>query len=773
MNLVPLTTLAISNNCYWTGAVSANWDDEGNWLWCGISGLPDDEDIVFLPEDAQNKTLNNNINGLELYSIYIEGSGYTLNGNALTLTATDPIKADDSAVINLDITIATMGGDNPIINAKNDVTLTINGDVILDLTAPQIITTGVSANYAGTVEINGDVSGTAGDQFYARYGTLTLGGNNSFTTLEVGAILGATFVCNSATCFGNDNNKILAYGSTISIATSATFNHDIITTEPTEHDSRIVTDQNVTFTGGITVSDDLIVQQTEPNKNLQFTGTSVLDGSLTMRGADTSSNIKLDAGLSGDGDITVESGNAWFSAPSTFTGDVTVYDGAVAMIDQSASLGSASGKTIIRDGATLYINAASAFVINEPLEVEGDGVGADGFDGAIYVGETSNGDTTLAGDITLTGNTKILHDAPTRLLEITGEIQGTGSLNLWSHYSDDPSILAISGNNSFSGDTNVMRGLVYFTHEGSIPGNLNITQLEEVPSQALFYNSSDNMSDAGIITFNGAQTTLFLTENDEVIGGLQGDDGTVQIESSGDRLIIDQDFDSTFAGKFRGNGGVFEKRGDGTLTLTGTYLSAEDEIQFNAVSGVLSIDGDFRAPSGDSAIVNVNGGILKGTGTVGAVTAQEGTIAPGNSPGKIEVSSLTLQPGTSFEVEIDGNEAGVSYDQVVSSGAVDLGGAVLDIVPSYTPTVGEVFTIITGTSITGTFAGLADGSIVNIDGLTFRVNYTASSVTLTFVEGELASTGQGAGLVYLLITGFLVTAGSFLVTRRMIYKHAN
>ncbi|HZU38156.1 MAG TPA: hypothetical protein VFA18_19695 [Gemmataceae bacterium] len=46
-------------------------------------------------------------------------------------------------------------------------------------------------------------------------------------------------------------------------------------------------------------------------------------------------------------------------------------------------------------------------------------------------------------------------------------------------------------------------------------------------------------------------------------------------------------------------------------------------------------------------------------------------------------------------------------------------------------TTGETFTIISGaSSITGTFAGLADNATFTNGGRTYRIHYTTTSVTL-------------------------------------------
>jgi hypothetical protein len=58
---------------------------------------------------------------------------------------------------------------------------------------------------------------------------------------------------------------------------------------------------------------------------------------------------------------------------------------------------------------------------------------------------------------------------------------------------------------------------------------------------------------------------------------------------------------------------------------------------------------------------------------------------------------------------------------------------------SVTPTTGNTFTIVSATSVTHTFAGLANNSVVTFNGRNLRVNYSASAVTLTDVTRILTS----------------------------------
>jgi hypothetical protein len=93
-------------------------------------------------------------------------------------------------------------------------------------------------------------------------------------------------------------------------------------------------------------------------------------------------------------------------------------------------------------------------------------------------------------------------------------------------------------------------------------------------------------------------------------------------------------------------------------------------------------------------------------------------------------SQVTLNSGATFDEEIGGTSPGTGgadgYDQTVveSGGSIALGGATLDLslVNSFTPSFGDVYTIIkndTGTAVSGTFAGLAQGATFSASGTTF------------------------------------------------------
>jgi hypothetical protein len=48
------------------------------------------------------------------------------------------------------------------------------------------------------------------------------------------------------------------------------------------------------------------------------------------------------------------------------------------------------------------------------------------------------------------------------------------------------------------------------------------------------------------------------------------------------------------------------------------------------------------------------------------------------------------------------------------------------------PAAGQKFTILQADHVTGTFAGLDNGAVVVLNGLTFRIHYTDKEMFLTF-----------------------------------------
>jgi hypothetical protein len=177
----------------------------------------------------------------------------------------------------------------------------------------------------------------------------------------------------------------------------------------------------------------------------------------------------------------------------------------------------------------------------------------------------------------------------------------------------------------------------------------------------------------------------------------------------------------------------------GITTISGVNTNTTT----NVTTGVVQINNS--TPQTTNFVVS--GGTLKGTGAIGNLTATgTGIIAPGNSPGRVTTTNLSLSSTNTLQIEITGASAtpvaGTDYDQIVvsSGGTVTLGGATLTLSTTYTGNAGTVFTIIDNQgsiSISGTFNGLSEGSVISANGRAYQISYvggTGNDVTLSVLN---------------------------------------
>jgi len=211
---------------------------------------------------------------------------------------------------------------------------------------------------------------------------------------------------------------------------------------------------------------------------------------------------------------------------------------------------------------------------------------------------------------------------------------------------------------------------------------------------------------------------------------------TVTVDTSGASLVL--------GGVVSGSAGL-TKAGSGGLDLTqaNTYTGTT-AVQ----AGTLLVDG----AQGTSPVTIVTGSTLGGIGTVGSITAAGGTLSPGDSgPGLLtDTGTLTLGADASshdsvFSVQLDaGSTPGTDYSQLQVTGQINLSGVNLNLTlgSGFVATANQTYTILdnTGSSaITGTFAGLAEGSNIVVSGVSFRVSYVGGTNKDSVVLTELAS----------------------------------
>lgn len=439
---------------------------------------------------------------------------------------------------------------------------------------------------------------------------------------------------------------------------------------------------------------------------------------------------------------------------------------------------------------------------------------------------TGIGQFTIGGNsLTLTGNISITSDAGDAAIQAPLVISGDKTLNYDGYLSLSGNLsgsgaitksgtgtLVLDGDNSsYTGALTVNSGSVSATAKGLAGTGGRIFNA----GSDLNWGDCDTSTYVGDITLNGASS---------VPTGPGGSAGIPKLY--------------TYTGCTAGGGGADETYGSavrsGMITLNG-YVSLGSDVTFNSYAKTTKITGAFTGnhkfvidpgsaatlqvasddnssamPNGtytsevlsktltDSTTTNIGifgnsvitingkrgdttvteGATLKGNGTVGnlSVTAG-GTVSPGNSPGCLSTSNLSLLGN--YTIELSGTDACTGYDQLKVTGTVDVTNAIptATFVNNYHPKANASYVVINndGTDkVTGTFKDLAEGATFKTaSGSVLKVSYVGgdgNDVTLTVISVGTPDTGFGMILnsPITVLAGATFAAGAILMmSRRM------
>jgi DNA-binding beta-propeller fold protein YncE len=175
----------------------------------------------------------------------------------------------------------------------------------------------------------------------------------------------------------------------------------------------------------------------------------------------------------------------------------------------------------------------------------------------------------------------------------------------------------------------------------------------------------------------------------------------------------------TLTGILQGSG--FVLAGSGHLHTTGIY-TLDGTTTVNAA--IYEVDGVH-----DGAIALASGATLAGTGTVGDVTAGTGAIVrPGaimTGRGILTAGNAVFETGSTLAIDIAGTTAGLSYDQLNTTGATFQTGVALQPNVVYASAPGDAFTILTNhNGASNPFQGTTEGSTIVLAGVPAIVRYT-------------------------------------------------
>jgi autotransporter-associated beta strand protein len=414
------------------------------------------------------------------------------------------------------------------------------------------------------------------------------------------------------------------------------------------------------------------------------------------------------AGDSGASLIKRGSGSLILSGTNAYHGATLIQEGTV-VVRGTQPLGSAVQGTVVSDGATLHLEFAD--LGDEPLTIEGTGV--DDFAALFAVGLSA-----ANGPVTLPAQARVLI-FPGHLLTMNGVLSGPGGMTV-----SLGGTLAMGGDsaNTYTGATTLNGGRLelrkrFFLIGGSI-GLTAIAGPLNISSGEVQWYFDNEISDTAPVTFTHANGVLDLDGHSDTIGSLAGLAGQVLL-GNGELTVGGNANSTTTAARISGADGRLRKIGPGILTLTGTNThTGATTVQ----GGALVINGTQAA----SAVIVKTNAILAGFGTVGTITSEGGIVSPGVGAGRLNSKGVAFDGNSALRMDINGQFAGVSYDQLNVAGAVHLSGSALEVSLGFAGAPGNQYVIIANDgadAVIGTFAGKPQGSTFSFGGAQFQIHY--------------------------------------------------
>jgi hypothetical protein len=148
-----------------------------------------------------------------------------------------------------------------------------------------------------------------------------------------------------------------------------------------------------------------------------------------------------------------------------------------------------------------------------------------------------------------------------------------------------------------------------------------------------------------------------------------------------------------------------------TVIIPTAGVTNNPTISAAASAAALTVQSGRALTNNGTLTVNgalTNNGTIMGTGTIANNFSNAGTLAPGLSPGVLNVTGTFANTGT-INMEIGGaGGAGVNpngHDQLVVSGAATLGGTLnVTLTNGFTPAPLNNFLLLNASTLSGTFA---------------------------------------------------------------------
>lgn len=336
---------------------------------------------------------------------------------------------------------------------------------------------------------------------------------------------------------------------------------------------------------------------------------------------------------------------------------------------------------------------------------------ADGNNGSFIADATTTTDGKIGSAFLFDGSSDRVEVADAASLQ-----PANLTLELWANWTSvDNSPRSLISRTEGSGNGN---SYVIWYQDGALRGGMNSAQAAYnfVPTLGRWYHVAftfDDATDSMKLYLDGVPVATASTA------------GSIVYDSH--PLLLGSSIENNSPNEF------FHGRLD-EAALFSRALSASEVLQLANASSSHASSGALTIAVGTiaSSVTVSASGTLGGSGQVIGSLSNAGNVAPGNSPGTIAVNGNYSQTSTGdLNIEIGGTTAGTQYDQLVVNGTVTLDGdLVVSLINSFTPAVGNSFTIISndGTdAVSGIFAGRNQGSQITIGGSTFTISYVGGT----------------------------------------------
>ena len=703
-----------------------------------------------------------------------------VNNGSITLAGSDGLQLITSGTV-------TLSGSGSVTMAGNRFTASGNPTLILQepLQGFGTFTNGMALNNQSTINASG---GTLEMQATAVTNTGTIeassggilqfspGGpisfNNTGGTIEAlngGTVqlYGSTYTGGTLTTTGTGviqatgdailNN--LTNSGTVQVSTTAVLEGTITNTGTLE-----IPAGSLDVDGATTVTGSGSIILSGSGRLAQFTGSDSLTNEQVIHGAGTIYQVPL----SNKGTINADSKSNFLYLEGATTTNASILEASAGGTLQLDTVVNNSGGTIeaLTGSTVIFTSNFNGSINGGTLTTSGTGVI-----------ESQNG--VLDGTLNVPTNAGKLN-VDNFNLSIQGTINNTGTISLSGNACielNEPSTLEGSGKVVMASNTCIYGSGIAFTNASTIEGAGSIGDSNPMPitntgtilanssSPLLIRPNSSGFTNTGKLTVNSGSTltvdspfnslsgTGTLATGTYSVAGTLGLPGAIVSNAANVTLtgasaeILNTSASTNALAAVTSNattGTLSLQSGQSLATTTalanagkitvGTTSSLKVGGKYLQTAGTTIVDGTLTVPSG----ITLQKGSLLGKGTIAAaVTSSGATVTAGDSstkPGTLSITgSYTQQSRGVLDIYIGGTTAGTFGELVISNGA-SLGGILtIKLANGIVPVVGDSFTILSGSAVSGTFATVNGESINSSEH--FQVNYTSTAVTLTVVSG--------------------------------------